>query len=290
MLNKVTKILNLCILFFFISCSNDDISTDITIVDATQFLNESYGNDLKQQYDVYLPEGRNMQTPVVILVHGGSWSGGDKSDMNLLVTLLRNNWSDYAIVNTNYRLATENTNQHPAQLNDLSALITQLDLKKNAYEISNTYFFIGISAGGHLSLLYTYATDIDHKVKAVCSIVGPTDFSDPVYTDSANEIFNETAAQFLGDTYAINPDLYINASPITYIDALDAPTIMFYGGKDNLVPVSQPIRLKDKLSGFNIPVSYTLYPDSGHDLLGVDFVEISNKIKTFFIILLPSAV
>lgn len=282
MLNKVTKILYLCIVFILISCSNDDNATDILIVDATQFLNESYGNNSKQQYDIYLPEGRTMQTPVVILVHGGSWSGGDKSDMNLLVTLLRNNWSDYAIVNTNYRLATENSNQHPAQLNDLSALISQLDSKKNIHQVSDTYFFIGISAGGHLSLLYTYRNDNEHKVKAVCSIVGPTDFLDPAYTDSAYEVFHAIASQFLGDTYENNPDLYINASPITYIDALDAPTIMFYGGKDNLIPVSQPIRLKDKLTALNVPVSYTLYPDSGHDLMGVDFVDISNKIKIFF--------
>jgi acetyl esterase/lipase len=282
MLNKVTKILYLCIVFLLISCSNDDPATDNLFVDATQFLNESYGNDSQQQYDIYLPEGRTMQTPVVILVHGGSWSGGDKSDMNLLVTLLRNNWSDYAIVNTNYRLTTQNTNQHPAQLDDLSALIIQLNSNRSLYQVSDTYFFIGISAGGHLSLLYTYRNDIDHKVKAVCSIVGPTDFSDPVYTDSANEVLQANAIQFLGDTYVNNPDLYVSASPITHIDALDAPTIMFYGGKDNLVPVSQPIRLKDKLTAFNIPVSYTLYPDSGHDLFGVDFIDISNKIKIFF--------
>ncbi len=279
---KVTKILYLWVVILFISCSSDDNVSDIAIVEATQFLNESYGNDSKQQYDIYLPEGRTNQTPTVILVHGGSWSGGDKSDMNLLVTFLRNDWSDYAIVNINYRLATENTNHHPAQLNDLSALISQLDSKKNTYQISDSYFFIGMSAGGHLSLLYTYLNDIEHKVKAVCSIVGPTDFSDPEYIDSANEVFHAIAAQFLGDTYANNPELYINASPITHLDALDAPTILFYGGKDNLIPVSQPNRLKDRLTTLNIPVSYTLYPDSGHDLLGADFVDISNKIKIFF--------
>ncbi len=282
MLHKVTKILYLCAIILFISCSEDDNVEEIIIVEATQFLNESFGNELNQGYDIYLPEGRTIQTPTVILVHGGSWSGGDKSDMNLLVTLLLNSWSDYAIVNTNYRLTTENTNQHPAQLNDLSALISQLDSKKNTYQISDNYFFIGISAGGHLSLLYTYLNDTNHKVKAVCSIVGPTDFSDPAYTDQLNEEFQSIATQFLGDTYENNPDLYINASPIAHIDALDVPTILFYGGKDNLIPVSQPIRLKDKLTASNIPVSYTLYPDSGHDLLGADFVDISNKIKLFF--------
>ena len=80
---KVTKILYLWVVILFISCSSDDNVSDIVIVEATQFLNESYGNDSKQQYDIYLPEGRTDQTPTVILVHGGSWSGGDKSDESI---------------------------------------------------------------------------------------------------------------------------------------------------------------------------------------------------------------
>ena len=282
MVHKVTKILYVCTLFLIISCSKNDSTTENPVVEATYLLDENYGNDSKQQYDIYLPQGRTIDTPVVILVHGGFWSGGDKSDMNLLVTLLRNSWSDYAIVNTNYRLTTANTNKHPTQINDLSSLISELGSRKNSYQISEKYFFIGISAGGHLSLLYTYQYDTDHKVKAVCSIVGPTDFLDEAYTDTINEEFLGIAAQFFGDTFTNNPDLYKNASPITHTDASDAPTILFYGGKDNLIPVSQPERLKDRLDALNVPVSYTLYPESGHDLMGADFVDISTKIKLFF--------
>ena len=101
---------------------------------------------------------------------------GDKSDMNALVTLSRSSWSDYAIVNTNYvntnyRLASTNSNQHPTQLNDLSSLIDKLESKKSVYHLSNNYFLIGVSTGGHLSLLYSYLTDINHIVKAVASFV-----------------------------------------------------------------------------------------------------------------------
>ncbi len=234
MFHKVTKILSLWAIFLLISCSNNDGDTPINkIIEATQHLNETYGNDEKQQYDIYLPEGRTSVTPVIVLVHGGSWSGGDKSDMNLLVTILRNSWNDYAIVNTNYKLASLSSNQHPTQLNDLSSLISSLESKKNTYIISNNYFFIGVSAGGHLSLLYTYLTDENHNVKAVCSIVGPTDFLDPAYTMSGNEELQAIITQFLGDSYQNNPDLYQNASPINFVDALDAPTILFMVEKMN---------------------------------------------------------
>lgn len=281
MLYKTSKLLFLSIVLFLYACSSDTDPIP-TSLEATQFLNETYGNEAKQDYDIYLPKDRTTDTPVIIIVHGGFWSAGDKADMNLLVSIARNTSSEYAIVNTNYRLATVTSNQHPAQINDISSLLAELEAKKDDYQISNNYFFIGVSAGAHLSLLYTYQTDTNHDVKAVCSIVGPTDFLDPAYINSPNPQFQIIGEQFLGDTFANNPTLYENASPITHVDALDAPSILFYGDDDDLIPVSQATRLRDKLTAINVPVDYTLFPNVGHDLIGADFNEMATKINTFF--------
>jgi len=280
MLYRASKLLFLSIILFLLSCSND---TEIPAsIEATQFLNETYGNNSKQDYDIYLPKNRTTDTPVIVMVHGGFWSAGDKADMNLLVAIARNKSPEFAIVNTNYRLATATSNQHPTQINDLLSLLTELDAKKDDYRISNNYFFIGVSAGAHLSLLYSYQTDTNHRVKAVCSIVGPTDFLDPAYINSPDPQFRLIGEQFLGDTFQNNPSLYENASPVTHVDALDAPSILFYGGADQLIPVSQATRLRDKLIGADVPVEYTLFPNVGHDLIGADFNEIATKIDTFF--------
>jgi len=281
MLFKASKLLLLSFVIFLQSCS-DDTGPIPTTLEATQFLNEAYGNDATQNYDIYLPKDRTTDTPVIIMVHGGFWSAGDKADMNLLVSIARNTSSEFAIVNTNYRLATQTSNRHPTQINDLSSLISELETKKEDYQISNNYFFIGVSAGAHLSLLYSYQTDTNHKVKAVCSIVGPTDFLDPAYINSTNPLFQIVGEQFLGDTFANNPTLYENTSPITHVDALDAPSILFYGGADDLIPVSQATRLRDKLTAVNVPVEYTLFPNVGHDLNGANFNEIAAKINAFF--------
>lgn len=282
MLYKTSKLLFLSIILFLQSCSSDPDPTIPTSLEATQFLNETYGNEAKQDYDIYLPKDRTTDTPVIIMVHGGFWSAGDKADMNLLVSIARSNSPEFAVVNTNYRLVTATTNQHPTQINDLSSLISELEAKKEDYQISNNYFFIGVSAGAHLSLLYTYLTDTNHDVKAVCSIVGPTDFLDPAYINSTNPQFQIVAEQFLGDSFQDNPALYESISPITHVDALDAPTILFYGGADELIPVSQATRLRDKLTTVNVPVEYTLYPNVGHDLIGADFNDIATKINAFF--------
>ena len=282
MLYKISKLLFLSIVLFLYACSNDSDPIIPIPIEATQFLNETYGNEAKQDYDIYLPKDRTTDTPVIIIVHGGFWSAGDKADVNLLVAFARNTSSEFAIVNTNYRLATPTSNQHPTQINDLSSLISELEAKKDDYQISNNYFFIGVSAGAHLSLLYTYLTDTNHDVKAVCSIVGPTDFLDPAYINSTNPQFQIVAEQFLGDSFQDNPALYESTSPITHIDALDAPSILFYGDVDDLIPVSQATRLRDKLTSVNIPVDYTLFPGVGHNLIGADFNEIATKIDTFF--------
>lgn len=280
MLNKASKLLLLSIIIFLQSCSND-VKIPASI-EATQFLNETYGNDDEQNYDIYLPENRTIETPVIIMVHGGYWSYGDKSDMNSLVIISKNIAPEYAVVNTNYRLATTTSNQHPAQINDISSLIEELQTRSIEFQISNNYYFIGVSSGGHLSLLYAYQTDVNHHVKAVCSITGPTDFLDPAYLNSTNPLFQSVALRFLGVNFEDNQTIYENASPIKHLDASDPPSILFYGDADTIVPISQAIRLKDKLTTVNVPLEYIVLPDVGHDLNGVNYNEIGLQIDNFF--------
>lgn len=74
-------------------------------------LDEAYGTDATQKMDVFLPEGRSTATTkVVVLIHGGSWSSGDKSDFTDYFDTLKKRVPGYAIFSINYRLATGTTN------------------------------------------------------------------------------------------------------------------------------------------------------------------------------------
>ena len=42
------------------------------------FKDLKYGDHPKQSLDLYLPKG-NYNTPLVIYIHGGGWTNGDKS-------------------------------------------------------------------------------------------------------------------------------------------------------------------------------------------------------------------
>ena len=94
------------IFFLNTSCtSENDVAPNETLTEES-LLNVSYGSNSQQKYDIYLPAGRSSEkTKVIVLVHGGGWTEGDKADMEYLIPALKANHPDYAIVNINYVLA-----------------------------------------------------------------------------------------------------------------------------------------------------------------------------------------
>ena len=66
--------------------------------------NEKYGDNELQNYDIYLPKNQPEKVPVIVLLHGGGWSEGDKGFINPIVETLRQKRTKCAIVNANYRL------------------------------------------------------------------------------------------------------------------------------------------------------------------------------------------
>jgi len=235
------------------------MSIDSTVLKAQDIHNIQYGSSTQQIMDVYLPANRNSTTKTFILVHGGGWSGGSKSQLDYLVTLLKKEFPQYAIVNINYRLATAESPAFPKQIEDLQMAIDFI--KKSDYGVSNQFAFIGVSAGAHLAMLYSYKYDSKSEILALASIVGPTDFTDPYYTSHP---YYHYAALYLLGSVTNTQEAAIGISPAVHVSATSAPTIMFYGGKDPMVPESQARRLKAKLDAFNIPNKLYLFNNGGH--------------------------
>lgn len=269
------KYLLLFFVAFLWSCSSDDDNAGSVVLPAQTLNNVSYGPDSEQIMDIYLPEGRNeFSTKVLILVHGGSWYQGSKDDLTAVAALARIQFPAYAIVNIDYRLANFESPAYPKQINDIQSVIGHLE--SQGYNISKQYAFLGFSAGAHLSMLYAYHFDPQHKVKAVCSMVGPTDFTDPAYEGSE-------FAPFFQYLTGLNPtpENMAEVSPITYVTASSPPTIQFNGNADTLVPLSQGARLKAALDAAGVANQRHLY-DAGHDNFTTDQTQdINAKIGLF---------
>lgn len=248
-----------------------------------QFMDLAYGDDPEQLMDLYLPAGRQTnKTKVFIVVHGGGWFGGDKAYMENQVLLLRSTFPDCAVANVNYRLATAESLGFPKQINDLKQVVSFLNAKYKEYHIGREYAMVGMSAGAHLAMLYGYKYNLGNQVKAICSIVGPADFSDPNYESSP--LFTRGINFFVGDyeRYEENPALYNATSPVKQITPFAPKTVMFYGNDDPLVPDTQSELLKNKLDQYHI-YNEAYHYDAGHaDWTEAQLNDINLKTTEFF--------
>ena len=227
------------------------------------FLNISYGIYSRNTLDMYLPAVRDKNTPVIILVHGGSWFEGDKS----MFTDLAKYWRDkgYAAATMNYRLThTTENNIHPAQVNDIGKAVQFISSKTIGWQISPDKIALqGASAGAHLSLLYTYAYNANNKVKAVISMAGPADLTNG---QNASALQIEVVSWLIGSSFQANPAAYTQASPVTHVSAESKPTLIFHGKLDGVVPYPQSVGLKNRLDQYAVKNKLVLYEDTGHEV------------------------
>lgn len=280
--NQFTPTLLLAILVFFMGCTKDApvVVDEYDPSKAKTMLNESYGTKERQKADVYLPAGRNTNTPVIVLIHGGSWAEGSKEDLDEVVTLIKNQWPQAALININYSLANNSApNYHPAQMNDISRLLDYLDEKRNLWKLGTKTAITGVSAGAHLGMLYAYGYNTGNKIKAMVSVVGPADFSDPLYVGSP--IFQLVASSLLGKTWTEDANLHRSASPALRVTATSPPTFMAYGGLDPLVPLSNAVTLRNRLQSNNVTHTYVEYPTEGHEFTDAAIIDLVPKVISF---------
>ena len=271
----------------FFSCQKNFSEAGSTIIPVTEIAASviqdiSYGTDPLQKMDVYLPSGRSVSTKIMILIHGGGWSTGDKTDLNVYVDTLKRRLPDYAIININYRLAVNATTNFPTQENDVKIALDYIYNKRNEFQISDKFVLLGVSAGSHLALLQAYKYSSPVKIKAVVDFFGPTDMA-AMYNDPASIFAPPSAISQLynGATPTSNAILYSQSSPITFANAQAVPTIILQGGADPLVKVTQATTLRDKLISFNIPQQYVFYPTESHGWTGATLTDSFNKIQAF---------
>lgn len=277
------KYLSFLVVLFLFACSNERVDNSVLEeqLDPSQpfeDLNVAYGNHPRQVLDIYLPENRTNSTKTMILIHGGGWTSGDKSDMDPIVLLVQRELPHLAIVNINYRLADADNPPYPMQIDDITTAITFLKENKTKYSISEDIGFIGTSAGGHLALLWSYGFDVENQVDMVCSIVGPTNFTDPAYLNSTDPLLQLLLNAFAADA---TTKFLEDASPFHQVNMSAPPSILFYGGKDPLVPVSQGTDLRDKLQDLGVTHEFTLYENAGHGWDGLELLDTWAKLKLF---------
>ncbi|WP_137905037.1 alpha/beta hydrolase [Chryseobacterium sp. 2VB] len=211
--------------------------------------NIHYGNNPEQVMDLYIPSARtNKEKDVFIMIHGGGWRAGDKSQLTFFTLSMMQKFPDHIFVNMNYRLASVTNFGLPNQTNDIKKVT---ELLKNKLGYNPNLILSGNSAGGHLSMLYAYKFDADKKVKAVINIVGPADLSDPGFKNYQEYSFVESRL--------VAPEIIQTeiskigfASPVKWIKSDSPPTLSYYGSLDRVIPSTQEKRLDSALTANHI--------------------------------------
>jgi len=229
---------------FFYSCKKDK---EILPLKAIYLPDISYGANNLNKCDIYLPALRSAQTPVILLIHGGSWIEGDKQDTRGLAEIFSGN--KFAVVNMNYPLANDSINFESIN-EDINRAIDFIRSKSEEFYIAkDKLILMGHSAGGHLAMLTAFKYDPKRNVKAVVSLAGPTNLANNFYL---NGNIASGLATYIGDSYINQSQKYYLNSPINYVDASAPPVYILHGTNDLFVDINDSRQLASKLDSLGV--------------------------------------
>lgn len=282
-----TKVIAVLLVLVFFSCTKEQ-DEDIDNPDGTSNLSDTtlidvpYGGHTKQVYDIYLPAKRDTATPVVLMVHGGAWKAGQKEDFNNYLNRIKTKWEDVAIVNMNYRLASNDDNIHHNEIMaDISAVVSDLITKTDNYQISSKIGVIGASAGGQLAMIYAYK--YDPNIKCIGNIFGPSIINDWSWYNSNNPWLGgytgDILTEYVGQPW--DTTAYKAVSPYWNISSTSQPTIIFHGSLDPVVPVYQSQWMHAKLNSLGVANEYHEYV-AFHSFDNNQSDEVITKLVVFF--------
>ncbi len=227
-------------------------------------------NGKSLQMDIYQPNNDFHRPPLLVFIHGGGWSHGDRNEY--LNYALYFAGLGYMTATVTYRVVKDAT--YPACVEDIT------DAVKFIFENNDKYYFnpdkvvlIGGSAGAHLAMLAAYGWKQDgkeadttrlvvpkHKIKALVEMYGPVDFTTPYARN------HPMVTRLMAHSWEETPKLYKEASPIFWVNKNSPPTLILQGTRDNLVPLSQAEQLKHKLDSLSVPNVYKPLPGWPHTM------------------------
>lgn len=269
MFNRIISIIMSAFLSFF-----NWIGVMLGMENTYKFENVSYGTHERHTLNLYIPADKES-VGLVLMIHGGAWIGGDKADYAGEVERVLG--MGYAVASVNYRYISDDVDLIDVT-DDIQLAVAKIKelSEKRGIEI-NKMVLTGVSAGGHLAMLYAYSRDDDSAIKpvAVLNYCGPTDLSDDAYYFDNGLGDGEYVAQVLSwacgykHTFATREEAkeaLWNVSPLKYVDENTVPTVINHGVKDNIVPFSNAVSLRDKFDTLGVTYVFNAYPNSGHGL------------------------
>lgn len=232
----------------------------------------------KEKLDLYLPADRPKaaRSPAVVIIHGGGWSGGDKSssrEFNIGTTLAK---AGYVCASVEY--LKEGAGRWPTNLYDCKNAVRFLRANAKLYQVDGDHIgVIGGSAGGHLALMVAYTSGVkgltpeapypgvSDRVQACVDMYGVTDLLTRQATDTDGTPNGKLRdAGLFSDKREESSDKWKLASPVCHVSRTCPPTLILHGLADTTVDREQSMELDRKLSEQGVERRLILIPGVGH--------------------------
>lgn len=210
--------------------------------------------------DIYRPPVEASGLPAVLVIHGGGWQEGDRTQLQGYATQLARR--GLVAVACEYRLSGEA--HWPAQLEDVATALrwlheTSVDWGVDRRKIAT----LGVSAGGHLALMLA----AKHEVAGVVALYPPSWLRPESPSEASSLLLGPDA----------EPAAFERASPLTQACPGFPPTLLIHGDADDLVPAQNSIdlyrRLRELGSAAELhvfsgaPHAFDVEPDYGRQCL-----------------------
>jgi acetyl esterase/lipase len=243
-----------------------------------------------QTLDLYIPNATGAQPlPLVVYVHGGGMTSGDKSDLN---PIFLNAFSSagYAVASINYRLAPQY--KYPTQIEDVKCAIRFLRSNAQAYGLNGSEVFaFGTSAGGQLVAIDALTGpnsqfDVGPYLNESSGLTAAVDMFGPAnLTDSSSGYSATGIQQVFG---AGTNDLQL-ASPVYFVKANAPPILIVQGVNDSKVFPSQSTEFYNDLMAAADQTQIVYVQNMGHmfvqvgaDPINPSLEQIAQDMVTFF--------
>ncbi len=211
--------------------------------------------------DAYQPENSGTH-PVVVQIYGGAWRNGAPGDFANFAQWLAG--GGYSVFSIDYRHSPQW--RWPAHLDDVNTALAWIAAHAAEYGgDTSRVVLIGRSAGAHLALLAAYRP-ASLKVRGVVGFYAPVDLADAYRNPPRPDPLDIRSVEhaFIGGTPETMSESYAAASPISYAKAHVPPTLLVFGGRDNIVEPRYGRRLRDTLAASGNQVAYLEIPWAEH--------------------------
>lgn len=256
-MRKLLTPLLLALSTFLSACSPVGLLNALSPTDSySKTANIAYGNDPRQQLDIYTPSQKKAgPTPVVLFFYGGSWNSGERADYQFVGEALASR--GYVAVIADYRLYPQV--RYPDFLNDSAQAFAWVHNNIAIYGGDAQHLFVmGHSAGAYNAAMLALDPRLlaaeglsPANMRGWIGLAGPYDFL-PIKNPDVRPVF-------------FYPNSRPDSQPINHISATVPPTLLIAARDDELVnPQRNTAGLAKRLRGAGVPVSEHYYDGVSH--------------------------